>query len=120
MKHLHMLLAIIVLFIFILQALPMFMGKTPKASNTLKILNHVFYTAVILTGLGLFWQIYQVAGTQHWALAKLVLLIVAASATIKAQRHYTNTPSQAKAGLMIASVAYVSIIVLAITKPTLF
>lgn len=31
MKHLHMLLAIIVLFIFILQALPMFMGKTPKA-----------------------------------------------------------------------------------------
>ena len=81
MKHLHMLLAIIVLFIFILQALP---------------------------------------GTQHWALAKLVLLIVAASATIKAQRHYTNTPSQAKAGLMIASVAYVGIIVLAITKPTLF
>ncbi|WP_406603300.1 hypothetical protein [Moraxella catarrhalis] len=50
----------------------------------------------------------------------MVLLIVAASATIKAQRHYTNTPSQAKAGLMIASVAYVGIIVLAITKPTLF
>ncbi|WP_064640020.1 SirB2 family protein [Moraxella catarrhalis] len=120
MKHLHMLLAIIVLFIFILQALPMFMGKTPKASNTLKILNHVFYTAVILTGLGLVWQIYQVAGTQHWVLAKLILLIVAASATIKAQRHYTNASSQAKAGLMIASVAYVGIIVLAITKPTLF
>ena len=120
MKHLHMLLAIIVLLIFIFQALPMFMGKAPKVSNAIKILNHVFYTAVVLTGLVLFWQIYQVAGVQHWALAKLVLLIVAASATIKAQRNYANAPSQAKAGLIIACVAYVGIVVLAITKPILF
>lgn len=117
MKHLHMLLAMIVLFLFIFQALPMLVGKVPSPSKTLKIATHLLYTLMVATGLWLFWQLYQVAGVQHWAIAKFVLLVVAVSAVIKAQKNHIKASSQAKAGLLIAAIAYVGIFVLAVTKP---
>ncbi|MFC0819702.1 SirB2 family protein [Moraxella marmotae] len=119
MKHFHMFAAMLVLFVFIFQALPALAGKAASTSKVFKIATHVLYLALVLSGFWLFWQLYQVAGVQHWAIAKMVLLIVAVSATIKAQRNYTQAPSQAKAGLLIATVAYVGILTLAITKPML-
>ena len=119
MKHFHMLLAVLTLIIFVCQALPIWMGKTAKRSAMITGASHLIYTLLMLTGLWLFWQLYQVAGVQHWAIAKLVLLVVAVSATIKALRNQAAQPSQAKAGMMIAAVGYVGILYLAMAKPLL-
>ncbi|WFF39323.1 SirB2 family protein [Moraxella nasibovis] len=119
MKHMHMLMAVLLLLIFILQALPILTGGKYRSPQAVKVINHLLYAIVMASGLWLFWQLYQVAGAQHWAIAKLVLLIVAASATAKAQRGYLTAPAQAKAGLLIAAIAYVGIVFLAFAKPML-
>ncbi|OOS07259.1 Uncharacterized membrane protein SirB2 [Moraxella cuniculi DSM 21768] len=119
MKHLHILLAVLLLLIFIIGALPVLTGRPMRSSKAIKISTHLLYTLVICSGAWLVWQLFQVAGLQHWAIAKLVLLIVAASATVKAQKHALVAPSQAQAGLLIALVAYVGIVILAVTKPML-
>lgn len=119
MKHVHMLMAALTLLLFAYQALMLFSGKAVRLSAAFKGIGHLIYTVLMLTGLWLFWQLYQVAGIQHWAIAKLVLLIVAVSATIKALRNQDMARSQAKAGMLIAGVAYVGIVILAVTKPML-
>ncbi len=119
MKHVHMLMAALTLLLFVYQAAMVFSGKSVKLSAAFKGVSHLIYTVLMLTGLWLFWQLYQVAGVQHWAIAKLVLLIVAVSANIKALRNQDVAPSQAKAGMMIAAVAYAGIIYMAIAKPIL-
>lgn len=119
MKHLHMLMAVITLLIYLYQAVPIFMGKKAKRSAALTGATHLVYTVLMLTGLWLFWQLYQVAGVQHWAIAKLVLLVVAVSAAIKALRNQELAPPQAKAGMLICGVAYAGIVFLAVTKPIL-
>lgn len=119
MKHLHLLMVAITLLLFIVQAVPIFAGKTFHRSKVFTGISHAAYTLLVLSGLYLFWQLYQAAGVQHWALAKLVLLIVAVSANIKALRRQAVSLSQSRAGMMIAGVAYAGIVILAITKPML-
>ncbi|MCL1623191.1 SirB2 family protein [Moraxella sp. Tifton1] len=119
MKHMHMLMAFLLLFLFIIQAMPILTQKGSRSPAIMKVCNHLLYALVMASGFWLFWQLYQVAGVQHWAIAKLVLLIVAASATAKAQRNHLVASGQAKAGLLIATVAYVGIVFLAFAKPML-
>ncbi|MDO4440987.1 MAG: SirB2 family protein [Moraxella sp.] len=118
MKHLHMLTALITLVLFVYQAVFVFSGKSLVLSRAFKGVSHLIYLLLVGSGLYLFWQLSQVAGVQHWAIIKLVLLVAAVSATIKALRP-TNQNSQARAGILIALIAYIGIVVLAITKPTL-
>lgn len=117
MKHLHLLMALITLCLYFYQAIFVISGKQVNLSTAFKGLSHVIYLLLVGSGLYLFWQLTQVAGVQHWAIAKLVLLIMAVSANIKAIRP-TNSAGQAKAGMLVALVAYLGVIVLAITKPT--
>lgn len=117
MKHLHMLMAGITIVLYVYQ-LSKVMTKAPLSlSKAYKAISHVIYLLLLGSGLYLFWQLWQVAGVQHWAVAKLILLIVAVSANIKAVR---SPPNQAKAGMLVAGVAYIGIIILAISKPMLF
>lgn len=119
MKHLHMLAAVITLLLFLYQAGFVFSSKSVTLSKGFKIVSHLVYTVLVATGLWIFWQLYQLVGLQHWAVAKIVLLIVAVSANIKSIRYQKINCSQAKAGMLIAAVAYAGILILAFTKPML-
>lgn len=116
MKHLHMLMAVITIALYLYQASFMVRAKKPTLTKAFKGASHAIYTLLVVSGLYLFWKIYQVAGFQAWAVAKIILLVVAVSAVIKAMRPSTALP-QAKAGFLIAGVAYVGIVFLAVAKP---
>lgn len=120
MKHFHLLMVAITILLFLYQAVLVFLGKTVARSKAFTGVSHLIYTLLVISGLFLFWQLYQATGTlQHWAIAKLILLVMAVSANIKAIRNQAVSSGQAKAGMLIAGVAYVGIVVLAITKPML-
>lgn len=116
MKHLHLLMAVVTLAIFLYQAMQVFLGKNGQLAKPVKIATHIIYTLVIGSGLMMALQLTKVIGFPMWVMAKIVLLVVAISSTMKATRA-TATPVQAKAGMVIAMIAYVAIVVLALTKP---
>lgn len=113
MKHFHLFMAFLTLMCFAYSTV--MIVKSKALSKTYQIVSHIVYTFVVLTGGYLLWQLSQVAGVQHWAYAKLILLIVAISAMIKARKN----PSHAKAGILLAWVALSGIIGLAFIKPVL-
>lgn len=117
MKHLHMFTAIIAVGLFLYQAGLVFLGKNLILSRTFKGVSHLIYLLLIVSGLYLFWQLSQVAGAQHWVIAKAILLVVAISASVKALRN--PALNQKRVGIIIAGGAYAAILVLAITKPML-
>lgn len=119
MKHLHLTMVAITLALFLYQVFLLMTKGKIELSRLFKVASHVIYLLLLGSGLYLFWQLYQVAGVQHWAVAKLLLLFAAVSANIKAARP-TVLPNQAKAGMLLAGVAYAGIITLAMIKPTLW
>lgn len=81
-------------------------------------ITHTLYAFLVGTGVYLLYLLGKAgAGPQHWAYAKIVLLVVAVSAIIKARK--SATKNQAKAGILLSFVALVGIVVLAFTKPVL-
>lgn len=113
MKHFHLLMVVITIALFLYSSYAI---ATKKAvSRLFFVISHIVYFLVIATGLHLLVMLSKVAGVQHWAYAKIVLLIVAISAIIKARKN----PEKASAGLMIVWVAMFGIIGLAIIKPVL-
>ncbi|MDO4896940.1 MAG: SirB2 family protein [Moraxella sp.] len=116
MKHLHMLMAYTAIALYLYQGSFVVRGVKPTLNRAFKGASHAIYTVMVISGLYLFWQIFQVAGFQAWVVAKIILLIVAISANIKALRPNT-TIAQAKAGFLLAGVAYAGIMTLALTKP---
>lgn len=116
MKHLHMLMAVITLIIFAYQALQVFSGKSGRLSKGLMIATHIIYTILVVTGLMVLLPILKFIAFPHWLIAKIVLLVVAISATIKATRP-TVQNNQAKAGIFVALIAYIGILSLAFIKP---
>lgn len=116
MKHLHMLMAVVTIALYLYQAGFVVRAKKPTLTKAFKGASHLIYLLLVASGLVLFWQIYQVAGFQAWVVAKIILLVVAVSANIKAIRPSTALP-QTKAGFLIAGVAYVGIVFLAVAKP---
>lgn len=116
MKHLHMLMAVLTIGVFLSQAIPVWAGRARPLSKGLKIATHVLYTLLIVTGIITVMPLLQAVGLPHWVIGKVILLVVAVSATIKALR--PTTPAvQAKVGMFVALIAYVGIIILAYTKP---
>lgn len=115
MKHLHMLMAAITIFLFLWQSF-MVMTKGQRFDKKGKIATHVVYTLLIISGAMTVMPLLSANVPLQWVAAKIVLLLAAISASIKAFRA-TATPVQSKAGILIASVAYVGILILAFVKP---
>lgn len=117
MKHAHMLMALILIALFLWQAVLVFTApKGQGLPKSAKIGAHVMYALVILTGAVTAMPLFGAGIIPHWLIAKMVLLIVAISATVKATRQ-TATPNQAKIGMLIAFIAYMGILTLAFVKP---
>ena len=117
MKHAHILMALILIALSLWQAVLVF--TAPKAQGlprSAKIGAHVMYALVILTGAVTAMPLFGAGIVPHWLIAKMVLLVVAISATVKATRQ-TATPNQAKIGMLIAFIAYMGILTLAFVKP---
>lgn len=124
MKHLHILMAVLTLAIFIYQAIQVFGNKSASLPKALKIGSHIIYTVLVIAGILLVMPLAKSVGTPFWVIAKIVLFIVAISATIKALRASQDTGNadrllQAKAGMVIAGIAYLAIVILAISKPAI-
>lgn len=115
MKHLHMLVAVITIACFCYSSFCILKGK--QVGKAYMAVTHSLYAVLVGSGLYLLWVLSQVAGAQHWAYAKLVLLVVAVSAMIKARKSKALT--QAKAGILVAFVALAGILFLAVAKPVL-
>lgn len=89
--------------------------KNKAVSKAYMAVSHTVFALAILTGLHLFVILSRVAGVQHWAIAKMILLVVAISAIIKARRK----PHTARVGIFIVWVCMAGILFLAVAKPVL-
>lgn len=115
MKHLHMLMAVITVVLFLWQS-NLVMTKGQRFDKKGKIATHVVYTLLIISGALNVMPLLQADAPLQWVAAKIILLIAAISASIKAFRA-TATPAQSRTGIFIAFIAYVAIFVLAFVKP---
>lgn len=116
MKHLHMLLAVLTIGFFCYSSFCVL--KQKQVGKAYMAITHSLYAVLVGSGLYLLHLLGKAGATgQHWAYAKIVLLVVAVSAMIKARR--SKTMGQAKAGIGIVFVALIGILVLAVVKPTL-
>ncbi len=115
MKHLHILLAVIVIGLFLYQSYVV-LSANKRAPRAVKIVNHIVYALIILSGGWMLMQLMSVNAPVQWVFAKIILLVAAISASIKAFSP-SATLSQSKVGVMIGAVAYAGIVILAYTKP---
>lgn len=116
MKHFHILVAVLTIAMFCYSSFCIINNKT--VSKAYMAITHTLYAFLVGTGVYLLYLLGKAgAGPQHWAYAKIVLLVVAVSAIIKARK--SATKNQAKAGILLSFVALVGIVVLAFTKPVL-
>ena len=115
MKHLHMLMAVLVIALFLYQSY-LILSTDKQTPRVIKISNHIVYALVLLSGAWILFQLMSVNAPVQWVFAKIILLVAAISASIKAFNN-TATPSQRKTGILIAGAAYVGIVILAFTKP---
>lgn len=115
MKHLHMLMAVIVIVLFLYQSY-LVLSTNKQTPRIIKISNHIVYALVLLSGAWMLFQLLNANAPVQWVIAKIVLFVAAISASIKAFNN-NATPNQRKTGILIAAAAYVGIVVLAFTKP---
>ncbi|MES1963909.1 SirB2 family protein [Psychrobacter sp. AH5] len=115
MKHLHTLLVFILIAIFIYQSF-LVLSANKRAPRPIKISSHILYALVIITGAWMLMQLMAVNAPVQWVFAKIILLIAAISASIKAFNAQA-TASQSKVGIVIAGIAYIGIVILAYVKP---
>ncbi len=115
-KIIHMISAVLVLLVFALRAAGLWRAQPWPVGldKTLRILTHVAYLGVVVCGLLLLMRLPGLY--PHWVIAKLVLFAVALSASIKAFRATTPRP-QARAGALVALLAYALIVGLVVVKP---
>ncbi|AMN50400.1 SirB2 family protein [Psychrobacter sp. P2G3] len=115
MKHLHMLMALLVVVLFLYQSY-LVLSANRRAPRVVKIANHIVYALVILSGAMMLMQLMSANAPVQWVFAKIILLVAAISASIKAFNNHA-TPTQRKTGILIAAVAYIGIVILAFAKP---
>ena len=118
MKHLHTLLALIIIGLFIYQSY-LVLSANRRAPRIIKIASHIVYALIILSGAWMLMQLMSVNAPVQWVFAKIILLVAAISASVKAFKP-DATPSQSKIGIVIAGIAYASIVILAYAKPENF
>lgn len=118
MRHLHMLMAAITILLFLWQSF-MVISQDRYFGIKGKIATHIVYALLIGSGLLALMPLYSLGVPLQWVAAKIVLLVAAISASIKAFKPTTGMP-ESKAGIFIALVAYIGIVVLAFVKPANF
>lgn len=115
MKHLHMLMAVLVVVLFLYQSY-LVLSANRQAPRAVKIANHIVYALVIVSGAVMLMQLMSANAPVQWVFAKIILLVAAISSSIKAFNAHA-TPTQRKTGILIAAVAYIGIVILAFSKP---
>lgn len=115
MKHLHTLVVFLLIGVFIYQSY-LALSANKRAARPIKIVTHILYALAIVTGAWMLMQLMSVNAPVQWVFAKIILLIAAISASVKAFNAHA-TPSQSKVGIVIAGVAYAGIVTLAYVKP---
>ena len=115
MKHMHMLLAVLIIALFLYQSY-LVLGNKERAPRAVKIGNHLLYALVLLSGAWMLFALLSANAPVQWVIAKMVLFIAAISASMKAFNP-RSTPIQTKAGVFIATIAYIGIVILAYAKP---
>ncbi|MDN6276566.1 SirB2 family protein [Psychrobacter sp.] len=115
MKHLHMLMAALTIALFLYQSY-LVLSANDRAPRTIKIASHIIYALLIVSGGIMLMQLMSVNAPVQWAFAKIILLVAAVSSSMKAF-NYHATVAQKKAGVLIATIAYVGIVILAFAKP---
>ena len=115
MKHLHMLIAVLVIVLFLYQSY-LALSANRLAPRVFKIATHILYALLIVSGAIMLMQLMNANAPVQWVFAKIILLVAAISASIKAFNPHA-TPGQTKIGVLIAAVAYIGIVLLAFTKP---
>ena len=115
MKHLHMLMAVLVIVLFLYQSY-LALSANRRAPRVFKIATHVLYALLIVSGAIMLMQLMNANAPVQWVFAKIILLVAAISASIKAFNPHA-TPGQTKIGVLIAGVAYIGIVLLAFIKP---
>lgn len=115
MKHLHMLMAVLIIVLFVYQSY-LVLSSNRQAPRAVKIATHVIYALVIVSGAVMLMQLMSANAPVQWVFAKIILLVAAISSSIKAFNNHA-TPTQRKTGILIAAVAYIGIVILAFAKP---
>ena len=115
MKHLHMLMAVLIIVLFLYQSY-LVLSSNNRAPRVVKISTHIVYAVIILSGAWILMQLMSANAPVQWVFAKIILLIAAISSSMKAFNNHA-TPAQSKAGILIAGLAYAGILILAIAKP---
>ena len=115
MKHLHMLMAVLIIVLFLYQSY-LGVSSNSQAPRVVKSSTHIVYARIILSGAGILMQLMSANAPVQWVFAKIILLVAAISASMKAFNNHA-TPAQSTAGILIASLAYAGILILAIAKP---
>lgn len=115
MKHLHTLLAVVIIGLFVYQSYLVLAGNK-QAPRLIKISTHILYALIILSGMSMLMILMSAQVPVQWVLAKVILLIAAISASMKAFKPNADA-TQSKAGMFIAAVAYIGIVILAFAKP---
>ena len=115
MKHLHMLMAVLAIVLFLYQSY-LVLGANRLAPRAVKIANHIVYALIIVSGAVMLMQLMNANAPIQWVFAKIILLVAAISSSIKAFNP-NATSGQRKTGILIAAVAYIGILILAFTKP---
>lgn len=111
-----MLLAFLTIGMFCYSSFCILNNKT--VSKAYMAMTHSLYALLVGSGLYLLYLLGKAGVTgQHWAYAKIVLLVVAVSSIIKARK--SATKNQAKAGILLSFVALAGILGLAFAKPVL-
>ena len=87
-----------------------------RAPRVVKIATHIIYAVLILSGAVMLMQLMSANAPLQWGFAKIILLVAAISSSIKAFNAHA-TPAQRKTGILIATVAYLGIVILAFAKP---
>lgn len=116
MKHLHMLLAVLTIGAFCYSAFCIL--KQKSVGKAYMAVTHSLFALLVASGGYLLWVLSQAgAGVQHWAYAKIILLVVAISSIIKARK--SREMNKAKVGILLSFMALSGIVWLAFTKPIL-
>ncbi len=84
MKHLHLLMVVFTLLLFAYSSFAI--AKARPLGRGLQLVSHGVYTLLLISGAYLFYQLWQVAGMQYWALGKMLLLFAAIASLLLARK----------------------------------
>lgn len=124
LKIAHGIAMTLLLIVLIIQTVILYRGKqdisTLPSRKKIVIVQHSTFFLLILTGTFLLYL--KGFNVQHWFYAKAALFLVIISASTKAFKKGDGNilPVQRKGGIVIAWVAFFSIIAFVVTKPTIF